>query len=49
MGPQPLGAGGLSDLSPSSVGVGWTDRYQDVSPGGVSGDLRTDYRSMSDI
>ena len=35
MGPQPLRAGGLSELSPSSVGVGRTDGYQDVSPGGV--------------
>ena len=36
MGPQPLSAGGQSDLSPSSVGVGWTDRYQEVSPGGLA-------------
>ena len=35
VGPQSLGAGRLSGLSPSSVGVGWTDRYQGVSLGGV--------------
>ena len=30
-----LGAGHLLDISPSSVGVEWTDGYQELSPGGV--------------
>ena len=36
MGPPPTCAGGLSDLSPSSVGVGRTDGYQGMPPGGLA-------------